>query len=162
MSNSFVFDYIGFLDRMGEVSNRDHNSFKSVVQRLAYFIDSNGQTVHSIIKRLSTKNGFTYDKGVPVDFFAEFLRAKIDKKRTDGELRKYASFMDVDKDGFLSEIDLQTCINNLGSDAFFRDGGEALAVSAFSSSKKFYPAGEQLTNERAFEIVNQIKAALIA
>lgn len=41
--------------------------------------------------------------------------------------------MDVDKDGFVSDIDIQTCFDNLGSDAFFKDSGEALAVSAFSS-----------------------------
>ena len=118
---------------MSEVSNRDHNPFKSVVQRLQYFIQSNNQTVLSLIKRLTSKNGLSYEKGVPVDYFADFLQAKIDKKRTDTELRKFANFMDIDKDGFISEIDLQTCLNNLSSDAFFRDGGEALAVSAFSS-----------------------------
>lgn len=35
--------------------------------------------------------------------------------------------MDIDKDGFISEIDLQTCLNNLGSNTFFKNGGEALA-----------------------------------
>ena len=44
--------YMEFLSRMGEVSNRDHNPFKSVVQRLAYFIESNQQTVSSVLKRL--------------------------------------------------------------------------------------------------------------
>lgn len=33
--------YMDFLNRMSEVSNRDHNPFKSVVQRVAYFIESN-------------------------------------------------------------------------------------------------------------------------
>ena len=33
--------YVGFMDRMNEVSNRDHNPFKSVVQRLEFFITSN-------------------------------------------------------------------------------------------------------------------------
>jgi hypothetical protein len=33
-------------------------------------------------------------------------------------------------------------LSNLNSEAFFKDGGEALAVSAFSSQKKFYPANE--------------------
>lgn len=33
--------YMEFMQRMGEVSNRDHNPFKSVVQRVAYFIESN-------------------------------------------------------------------------------------------------------------------------
>ena len=69
--------------------------------------------------------------------------------------------MDIDKDGFISEIDLQICIDNLSTNAFFRNGGEALVVSAFSSQKKFYPVGDSLTGERALEIASQIKAALI-
>ena len=60
--------------------------------------------------------------------------------------------MDIDKDGFISEIDLQTCLNNLNSDAFFKNGGEALANSAFSSAKKFYPSSEAMPEERAIEI----------
>ena len=34
-------DYVSFIERMSEISNKDHNPFKSVVQRLAFFIDSN-------------------------------------------------------------------------------------------------------------------------
>lgn len=34
-------NYVAFIERMNEVSNRDHNPFKSVVQRLNYFIQSN-------------------------------------------------------------------------------------------------------------------------
>ena len=56
-----------------------------------------------------------------------FLKAKIDKKKSEGELRKYAHFIDIDKDGFISEIDLRTCLDNLNSDAFFKNSGEALA-----------------------------------
>lgn len=89
------------------------------------------------------------------------MKAKVDKKRSINEHTKYASFIDIDKDGFVSEIDLQTCLNNLSSDTFFRDSGDALAVSAFSSSKKFFPVTEALSGERAIEIVKQIKAALI-
>ena len=33
--------YMDFLHRMNEVSNRNHNPFKSIVQRLQYFLDSN-------------------------------------------------------------------------------------------------------------------------
>lgn len=69
-----------------------------------------------------------------------------------GELRKYATYMDIDKDGFISEIDLQTCLNNLNSDAFFKNSGEALVTSAFASAKKFYPTQEAISEERACEI----------
>ena len=46
-------NYMEFVARMSEVSNRDHNPFKSVVQRLAYFIESNKQSIHSLLKRLA-------------------------------------------------------------------------------------------------------------
>jgi predicted nuclease with TOPRIM domain len=55
--------------------------------------------------------------------------------------------MDLDKDGFLSEIDLQTCLDNLQSDAFFKNCGEALASSSFSSQKKFFPDKDALNPE---------------
>lgn len=154
-------DYIGFLETMSGVSNRDHNPFKSVVQRLQYFIQSNNQTIHSVIKRLALKCNSSNEKSVPVDNFADFLKAKIDKKRAEIDLIKFAHFIDIDKDGYVSEIDLQTCIDNLGSDAFFRNGGDALAKSAFASQTKFFPVNDSLTGERALEIAKQIKAALI-
>jgi Ca2+-binding EF-hand superfamily protein len=62
-----------------------------------------------------------------VGVFAQFLKSKIDKKRSSGELKQYASYLDVDKDGYVSDIDLQTCLNNLHSNTFFKNGGEALA-----------------------------------
>jgi len=45
-------NYGEFLGRMSEVSNRDHNPFKSVVQRLVYFMETNNQTTQSLLKRL--------------------------------------------------------------------------------------------------------------
>lgn len=67
------------------------------------------------------------------------MKAKIDKKRDIEQLRRYASYMDIDKDGLISEIDIQTLFSNLHSEAFFKNNGEALAKSAFSSAKKFFP-----------------------
>lgn len=154
-------DYIAFIERMSDIANVNHNPFKQIVQRLAFFIESNKQTVSSIIKRLAMKAQSEPDTGVPTAYFAEFLKAKIDKKRSETELARYAYFIDIDKDGFVSEVDLRTCIENLSSDTFFRDSGEALAVSAFSSQRKFFPASEQLTAERALEVAKQFKAALV-
>jgi Ca2+-binding EF-hand superfamily protein len=34
-------DYMAFMERIGEISNRDHNPFKSIIQRIAFFIESN-------------------------------------------------------------------------------------------------------------------------
>ncbi len=67
------------------------------------------------------------ERYLPVALFAQFLKNKIDKKRDEGELRKYASYMDIDKDGIISIIDLETCMKNMKSNAFFKNCGEALA-----------------------------------
>jgi Ca2+-binding EF-hand superfamily protein len=69
--------------------------------------------------------------------------------------------MDVDKDGFVSEIDLQTCLTNLSSNTFFKNSGEALARSTFSSAKKFFPTTDKLSEGRAAEVAKQIRTALI-
>lgn len=69
--------------------------------------------MQSIIKRLAIKSGGTFDRGVPISYFSDFLKSKIDKKRSDDELTRFAHFIDIDKDGFVSEIDLKTCIDNL-------------------------------------------------
>ena len=102
--------FMDFLNRMAEVSNRDHNPFRSVVQRVAYFIQSNQQTPNSVLRRLMAKaspGDLLNDQiAVSVDLFAEFLKTKIDKKRQVGELRQYAHYIDIDKDGYVSEIDL--------------------------------------------------------
>lgn len=61
--------------------------------------------------------------------------------------------MDVDKDGLISEIDLETCLNNLNLDTFYKNSGEALQGTAFSSAKKFFPsAAKALSEERAMDI----------
>jgi hypothetical protein len=65
--------YMEFFGKMAEISNRDHNPFKSVVQRLAYFIESNKQTISAILKRLAnTSQGDISASagGVPVEVFA--------------------------------------------------------------------------------------------
>jgi len=54
-------------------------------------------------------------------------------------LTQFAHNIDIDKDGFISDIDLQTCISNLKSETFFKNNGEALTQSAFASLKKFFP-----------------------
>mmetsp|Transcript_23065 Transcript_23065/g.22459 ORF Transcript_23065/g.22459 Transcript_23065/m.22459 type:complete len:459 (+) Transcript_23065:1720-3096(+) len=157
-------NYMEFMGRMSEVSNRDHNPLRSVVERLHYFIENNKQTIHNLLKRLAinaTKAGESTE-AVSVEVFAAFLKNKIDKKRDLHALRQYANFMDVDKDGYISEIDLETCLSNLNSEAFFKNNGEALRSSTFESSKKFYPSQKgALPLDRANELAKQIRTALI-
>lgn len=133
-------NYMQFMSKMSEVSNKEHNPLKSVVQRIQYFLQTNSQTVGQLLKRISTQTDFESDQpAVSLENFASFLKHKVDKKRSKEQLRQFAYFLDVDKDGYVSEIDLQTCLNNLNSETFFKNNGEALANSTFSSQKKFFP-----------------------
>jgi Ca2+-binding EF-hand superfamily protein len=60
------------------------------------------------------------------------LKQKVEKKRDIGELRKFTNMIDIDKDGFITDPDLSTCVKNLSNSAFFRKGGEALKGSTFN------------------------------
>lgn len=68
--------------------------------------------------------------------------------------------IDVDKDGYVTEYDIETCVKNLHNMAFFRDGGAALTTSTFNSRAKIYPQGCRLSNEKALAICKQIREAL--
>lgn len=48
--------------------------------------------------------------------------------------------IDIDKDGFITEADVTTCIKNLNNAAFYKNGGQALKSSTFNAQTKFYPS----------------------
>lgn len=89
------------------------------------------------------------------------MKRKIDKKRQEHHLRQISHQIDVDKDGFINGDDLNACIKNIKCDTFFRNGGEALKASTFSSSQKFYPSEQKLPLERAADVCKQIRQALL-
>jgi Ca2+-binding EF-hand superfamily protein len=51
--------------------------------------------------------------------FAEFLAAKVDKRKKFEDILIMSNQMDLDKDGIISEQDLKTCLTNLNSQSFF-------------------------------------------
>jgi len=89
------------------------------VQRLAYFLETNKLTVLSLLRRL----GASESDPVSVSKFADFLKSKVEKRKEHGELTRYAKLIDVDKDGYIGEEDLKTCLSNIHSQAFFDNGG---------------------------------------
>ena len=105
-------NYMDFLQKLTGISNRDHNPFKSLVQRLDYFLRQNKLTPIEIMRRLSGTKGVLK---VENQAFAAFLKQKIDKKRDEYSISIYVNQMDVDKDGFITEDDLNTCIKNLNN-----------------------------------------------
>jgi Ca2+-binding EF-hand superfamily protein len=54
-----------------------------------------------------------------VNFFAKFIKAKVDKKRSIDELKHLANQIDLDKDGIISEHDLEAYLSRLNFSNFF-------------------------------------------
>ena len=112
-------NYMDFLSKVCRVSNKNHNPFKSVVSRLSFFLKQNNITAAQLLKRLGSVSEGQFIVaapgiiGVPVATFAEFLKQKVEKKRTPGELLDFTVRMDIDKDGLITEADMLTCIKNL-------------------------------------------------
>jgi hypothetical protein len=48
----------------------------------------------------------TNSNKAPVEFFAKFLKAKVDKRREYPELLEIVKRMDLDQDGYLDENDI--------------------------------------------------------
>ena len=47
-------NYMDFLGKVCKVSNKNHNPFKSVVSRLAYFLKQNSISSGALLKRLAS------------------------------------------------------------------------------------------------------------
>ena len=158
-------NYMDFLGKVCKVANKNHNPFKSIVSRLSYFLKQNNISSNALLRRLSAATPQNTEAapgviGIPTNLFAEFLKQKVEKKRNYEELCKYSNMLDVDKDGFVTEHDIETCIKNLPNMAFFRNGGAALASSTFNSKSKIFPQNCRLTKEKALAICKQIREAL--
>lgn len=93
-------DRINYVELMTKIeeTKKSHDPFKNLVSRLNYFLKNNQITPAQLIKKISDQ--CTNDK------FAEFLRQKVDKKATIGQLVKLTQILDVDKDGSISEYDI--------------------------------------------------------
>jgi len=85
-----------FLGKVCKVSNKNHNPFKSVVSRLSYFLKQNNISSGALLKRLSAASPQNTVAapgiiGIPTQLFAEFLKQKVEKKRTLDELVTYSN-----------------------------------------------------------------------
>jgi Ca2+-binding EF-hand superfamily protein len=158
-------NYMDFLGKVCKVSNKNHNPFKSVISRLSYFLTQNKISSGALLKRLASASSQNTSAapgiiGIPTNLFAEFLKQKVEKKRNLEELCNYSNMIDVDKDGFVTEADIETCIKNLPNMAFFRNGGAALTQSTFNSQNKIFPKASKLSKEKALSVCKQIRDAL--
>ena len=108
-------DYTQFTNKVEEIKN--FNPFKTLVGRINSFMKQNNQNIEKFMRRLvlgemqaitgqTEEVKFDSEKKVSVDYFARFLKNKVDKKCDLEELMNHAETMDIDKDGFISEHDL--------------------------------------------------------
>lgn len=105
-------------------------------------------------EQLLSKLGAATTDGVDVEKFASFLKSKVAQSRNLEELQLMSYMIDIDKDGFISKEDLQTCLSNLNSAAFFKDGGKALQRTQFNSKYKFFKVnpGDGLSDQKLQEV----------
>ena len=111
-------DYTQFLNKMNIVSNKNHNPFSQVVHRIKYFMKQNNLSQKELIKRLIVSEGKeqgyqSEDQSISVEFFGDFMKSKIDKKREMSEIQRFAAMMDIDRDGRINIHDFNTCLGNL-------------------------------------------------
>ena len=108
------------MEQLTKQVNKNHNPFRSIVNRLAYFLKHNNVTAADLVKRVVDKNSDSNTSGISITYFAEFLKQKVDKKADVGDLKTYSGMMDIDKDGYIGENDMTTCIKNLQNTAFWK------------------------------------------
>ena len=56
---------------------------------------------------------------ISISFFAKFIKAKVDKKRTIEEIKHLADQIDLDRDGCISVHDLEAYLTRLNFKDFF-------------------------------------------
>lgn len=74
----------------------------------------------------------------------------------------FTQYIDINKDGHITDDDLKTCLRNLNSQAFFKDGSQALSGPTFNSSHKFFLESKESTldENKILQVCNQIKEGL--
>ena len=78
------------------------------------------------------------------------------------DLMGYANLMDIDKDGYINEQDLQTCLANVHSTSFFENGAISLKTSTFNNKHSFYPTTlkNDITSTKVVSVCAHIRAGM--
>jgi Ca2+-binding EF-hand superfamily protein len=166
-------DYTQFTNKLEEVKN--YNPFKNLVNRIKSFMKQNNQSVekfmrHLVLGEMQAVTGYAdetkadLEKKVTTNYFAKFLKSKVDKKNDINELTKYSELMDIDADGYISIHDLQSCLGNLNNETFYKDNGATLAgtfKTILTERETFFPK-QVLQNDKALQVISKIKEALLA
>jgi Ca2+-binding EF-hand superfamily protein len=102
--------YADLLNLITQHGNRNHNPFKSLIKKLEWFIETNKLDVKGLLLKLNDTAEVT------ISGFAKFLHEKVEKNKDLENLKSYVKLMDIDKDGFITKEDLQTCLLNINSE----------------------------------------------
>ncbi len=67
--------YLKYIEELSTNVNRNHNPFRAIINRLAYFLQHNNVSPADLLSRISQGSD-----SISVAKFAEFLKQKVDKK----------------------------------------------------------------------------------
>ena len=73
------------------------------------------------------------------------MTEKVIKATSHADALKLVALMDIDKDGFISKEDLQTCLKNVNSQQFY------------NQKPKFYTSQQEVTDKKIVEVCTQIR-----
>ena len=102
---------------------------KAVGIRLSVFLQQNGLTGKDLIEKLleskrtsktNQESGKHESAQISTSYFAKFIKAKVDKKRSFEEIKAIVvEVVDMDRDGIISISDLEGFLGRINYHAFF-------------------------------------------
>lgn len=84
---NYKINYQEFLERIILIGNKQHNPFKTLMHRFAFFLDQNKISVRELIKRICKDDEQPL---IPIPQFTDFLKTKIEKRKQYHELFSHA------------------------------------------------------------------------
>ena len=141
--------YLKFLQDLTANVNKNHNPFRAIINRLAYFLKHNNVTPTDLLSRISQGGD-----AISVSKFADFLKQKVDKKAELVVLQKLAARTDVDNDGRVCVTDISTCIKNLSNDVFWKT--KKSNENKNRTVTNFVPVEQKLSRDRLIELIEKI------
>ncbi len=101
---------------------KNNYPFKSICIRITVFLKQNNLTAKTLIEKLiATRNTANSNKQkaksnanlISISFFAKFIKAKVDKKRSLEEIKHLLQYADLDRDGKISDNDLEAALGRV-------------------------------------------------
>lgn len=136
---SRLVDYVDFLEKMRCPGKPKADLMRSSVDRLIIFIRQNELNVPQLLKRLK--------EPVSIEKFTDFLASKVHKRQDRVALSEVAAKLDINRDGFISEDDLNAVLANQNRMTL--------------KSTPIFPTAP-IETERARSVIKEVRNALVA